>query len=106
MRKSVAVIAMSVIILICMATDISAQEKLKVNLSGCILLDGISFMNNRTTMTGKNGIPDLRLVEKATYDNWYGKLNIGFAGNKVSVKDAYLQYWKSQDWCRRSVECE
>ena len=40
----------------------------------------------------KAEITDVRLTGKITLpDEWYTKIDVGFAGNKVSLKDAFVQ---------------
>lgn len=64
----------------------------KYNLGGRLFLDGGVFISSPKGFWPNVNIPDLRLTGKADFGKgWYTKLDIGFAGNKIKLKDAFLQ---------------
>ncbi len=67
-------------------------QPFRAKLSGRLFLDGISFLSERDTLSDRLNLVDLRLAGKVTFGAWYAKLDIGFAHNKLSIKDAFLQY--------------
>lgn len=81
--------------LIIVSVNLIYAQKLKVKLGGRLLLDGVVYADAPDTLDNKAGIVDLRLAGKAMLgDDWLCKIDVGFSGNKVAVKDAFLQYLK------------
>lgn len=68
-------------------------QKINAKLSGRLLLDGIYHIHVPDTLNHRINIVDLRLGGKVfVSDDLFCKIDVGFAGNKVSIKDAFLQY--------------
>lgn len=74
-----------------MAQD-SDKPKFKVNPTGRLLLDGALYTPTDQGLVNGVGLPDIRLGAKASYGKWRGKIDVGFALGKVSLKDVYIQY--------------
>lgn len=82
--------------LLCVPAALMAQDdepKLKINPTGRILLDGALYASPQKYKF-KDGfaIPDVRLGAKAQYGKWKAKIDVGFAYNKVGLKDVYFEY--------------
>lgn len=83
--------------LLCGAQGIMAQDseepKFKINPTGRILLDGALYASPQK-YEFKDGfaIPDVRLGAKFQYGKWKAKVDVGFAYNKVGLKDCYFEY--------------
>lgn len=82
--------------LLCVPAALMAQDdepKLKINPTGRILLDGALYASPQK-YEFKDGfaIPDVRLGVKAQYGKWKAKIDVGFAYNKVGLKDVYFEY--------------
>lgn len=70
-----------------------AQPKLSVSPMGRILMDGALYTSNDKDLFPDGvAIPDVRIGVKATYGNWQGKVDVGFAFGKVSLKDILFHY--------------
>lgn len=81
----------------------AAQDSTKLSwkLSGRLLIDGGLFINPPTSFNSGVTITDIRLAGKVRFmSNWYTKIDIGFANNKVSLKDAYIEYGKDGNYFR------
>jgi len=79
-----------------MAAAVSAQAEpeLKVSPAGRILVDA-TYVNTRhgdDKLNSGVGIPDARMGVSFTYGQWKGRVEMGFAYNKVSMKDVWMQY--------------
>lgn len=71
------------------------NQKLKAQLSGRFLLDGAAYISSPDTLDSQVNIGDLRLCGKASVgDSWSVMLDVAFTRNKLSIKDAFLQYLK------------
>lgn len=70
-----------------------AAPKFTVRPTGRILMDGALFWSPQKSMF-KDGvaIPDARLGVKMTYGKWDAKVDVGFAYNKVGLKDLIIGY--------------
>lgn len=63
-----------------------------VKLGGRLFVDGGVFAKSLHSVKARAGITDVRLTGKVTLPGeWYTKVDVGFAGNKVSLKDAFVQ---------------
>lgn len=89
---------LAAILMLSAAQTISAQEeksepKFKINPTGRILLDGALYASPQKDLF-KDGvaIPDARLGVKMTYGKWKAKIDVGFAYNKVGLKDLFFEY--------------
>lgn len=70
------------------------EEKLEVKPSGRILMDAGYFNADEQKDKFVSGvaIPDVRLGVGVRYGNWKGKIDIGFAYAKISLKDIFIEY--------------
>lgn len=77
-------------------STVAAQEdiadKIQYKLSGRMLMDGGVFLKNENNFGNGTEFSDLRVGVKATYRQWDMKVEIGYAGSKVSIKDAFATY--------------
>ncbi len=82
--------------LICYSYTAIAQDnepKLKINPTGCILLDGALYASpQKDAFKDGVAISDVRLGAKVQYGKWKAKIDVGFAYNKVGLKDIYFEY--------------
>ena len=90
------ILSASAAMLICGAMSTSAQNeepKLKINPTGRILLDGALYCTpQKPDFKDGFAIPDVRLGAKVQYGKWKAKIDVGFAYNKVGLKDLYFEY--------------
>lgn len=77
-------------------STVAAQEvstdKIQYKLSGRMLMDGGVFLKNENNFDNGIEFSDLRVGVKATYRQWDMKVEIGYVGSKVSIKDAFATY--------------
>ncbi len=82
--------------LLCAAGIANAQNdepKFKINPTGRILLDGALYASpQKSEFKDGFAIPDVRLGAKMQYGKWKAKIDVGFAYNKVGLKDVYFEY--------------
>lgn len=82
--------------LLCTANAVMAQDdepKFKINPTGRILLDGALYASpQKANFKDGFAIPDVRLGAKVQYGKWKAKIDVGFAYNKVGLKDVYFEY--------------
>lgn len=70
-------------------------------LSGRLLLDGGAYIHSPEALHSGVHIADVRLAAKVRiYSNWYTKVDVGFANNKVTLKDAFTEYGKDGNYFR------
>jgi phosphate-selective porin OprO/OprP len=74
-----------------MVMPMFAQEKLKVNPIGRMLVDAGCFDSKVEGLNNGMAIPDLRVGVKASYGEYQAKLDVGYANGKVRLKDAFVQ---------------
>ena len=82
-------------IIIVIAFTAKAQnphDQLQYKITGRMLMDGGIYMKNSNHFGNGMEFNDLRIGVKATYQNWNMKLEIGYAGNKAAIKDAFASY--------------
>ena len=59
-------------------------------LSGRLFLDGGVYIHSPKELHAGAHIADVRLAAKVRiYSNWYTKIDVGFANNKITLKDAF-----------------
>lgn len=75
-------------------------EKLSWKLSGRFHLDGVGYLSAPDTLSHQLDIVDIRLGGKVTMGNWYMNLDVSYSNNKVSIKDAFVQYSKNDHYFR------
>ncbi len=69
--------------------------------SGRLLLDGGAYIHSPKTLHAGTHISDVRLAAKVRiYSFWYTKIDVGFANNKVTLKDAFTEYGKDGNYFR------
>lgn len=72
-----------------------------IRLSGRLFLDAGFFMNNPEEVHSGTHLPEIRLGGKIKIgSHWCSKIDIGFSNGKVSLKDAYLEYGKNENYFR------
>ena len=59
---------------------------------GRMHMDAVGYVDSPDMLNHTMDIPDLRLGAEVDYENWMLKVDVGYARNKVSLKDAFLQY--------------
>ncbi len=71
----------------------SQNEKIKVKPSGRILMDMGIFrpLDQRDLFNNGIAITDLRIGLKTSYNTWKAKMEVGYALNKLSIKDVFIQ---------------
>ncbi len=75
-------------------------EKLSWRLSGRFHLDGVGYVNAPDTLNHQLDIVDIRLGGKVTMGDWYMNLDVSYSNEKLSIKDAFLQYSKHNNYFR------
>ncbi|MBO7569683.1 MAG: ATPase [Bacteroidaceae bacterium] len=88
--------AKSLTVALAIAATVCAQEepKLTVKPTGRILFDAayVNPQHQEDKLNSGAGIPDMRIGVSFSYDQWKGKVDIGYAYGKVNMKDVILQY--------------
>lgn len=78
------------------AATVCAQKepKFTVKPTGRILFDAayVNPQHQEDKLNSGVGIPDMRIGVSFSYDQWKGKVDIGYAYGKVNMKDVILQY--------------
>lgn len=93
--KKIVIVAMALVMAVpALRADETKDEgpKLKIQPTGRILLDGALFGSDDPDFKDGVAIPDARLGIKASYGKWKAKVDVGFARNKVGLKDVYFEY--------------
>ena len=67
-------------------------DKIEYKLTGRMLMDGGVFLDNENNFGNGTEFSDLRVGVKASYRQWDMKVEIGYVGSKVSIKDAFATY--------------
>lgn len=78
-------------LLLLSSVQVKAQETLKVNPSGTILMDAAAFDSKNDNFVNGVGIPDFRAGVKATYGKYKFKVDVGYAYGAVSLKDVFVE---------------
>ena len=68
------------------------SDKLQYKVTGRMLIDGGVYLRNDNHFGNGTEFNDLRIGMKATYQRWDMKVEIGYVGSKVSIKDAFATY--------------
>lgn len=102
--KTSLLIATSLLLSIPAFAEDSDAPKLKINPTGRVLMDAAAYFggngsydpdaegNTDQKFVSGVAIPDLRVGVKASYGKWKGKVDVGFAYAKLSLKDTYIEY--------------
>lgn len=88
---------LSSLLIACLSLPAPALSDTPVDcrLSGRLFIDGGAYLRSPESLHSGVHITDLRLGAKVRIlSSWYTKIDVGFAGNKVSLKDAYTEYGK------------
>lgn len=83
------------LLLITVILPVTAQNKeesLQYKITGRMLMDGGIYLKNPNHFGNGMEFNDLRIGVKATYGDWRMKLEMGYAGNKAAIKDAFAVY--------------
>lgn len=67
-------------------------DQIEYKLTGRMLMDGGVFLDNENNFGNGTEFSDLRVGVKASYRQWDMKVEIGYVGSKVSIKDAFATY--------------
>lgn len=81
--------------LILTTSRITAQnlpDGIQYKITGRLLMDGGVYLKNPNNFGNGTEFNDLRIGVKATYQNWGMKLEMGYVGNKATIKDAFATY--------------
>lgn len=70
----------------------AGDETIKITPMGRVYFDGATFLEDKTDLSNGVTMSDVRLGLKAAYKKFNIKIDLGFAGGKVSYKDIFLQY--------------
>ena len=76
------------------------NDALKWRLSGRFQFDGVGFVSAPDTLSHQLDIVDVRLGGKVTMGDWYMNIDVAYSNNKVSIKDAFVQYSKFNNYFR------
>lgn len=74
------------------AAQENSTDKIQYKLTGRMLMDGGVFLKNENHFGNGTEFSDLRVGAKASYKQWDMKVEIGYVGSKVSIKDAFVTY--------------
>jgi len=83
------------LLLILLTFRITAQntsDVISYKITGRMLMDGGVYLKNPNRFGNSTEFNDLRIGVKAAYQNWGMKLEMGYAGNKAAIKDAFATY--------------
>lgn len=70
-------------------------------LSGRLLMDGGVYIHSPRQFHNGVHISDVRLAAKVHFGSeWSAKIDVGFANNKIALKDAFLEYGKEGNYFR------
>ena len=71
----------------------SEKGNFEARLIGRALFDGGVFFSDKTSLGNAMEVYDLRLGTVVRFlDRWTGKIEVGFAKSKVSMKDIFIEY--------------
>lgn len=76
------------------------NENLNWKLAGRFHFDGVGYVNSPDTLSHQLDIVDLRLGGKVTMGDWYVNIDVSYANEKISIKDAFVQYAKYGNYFR------
>ena len=76
------------------AVSIASEDgNFKFGFGGRVYMDAASYFDDKTDLGSGSEMRDIRMLMKATlWEKWDAKINIGFAGGAVSLKDVFLSY--------------
>lgn len=79
------------------------SDKLQYKVTGRMLMDGGVYLRNDNHFGNGTEFNDLRVGMKATYQRWDMKVEIGYVGSKVSIKDAFATYTSGKHHPGRAI---
>lgn len=68
------------------------ENVISIQPTGRILMDGAAYASDDDRFKAGVAFPDIRIGVKARYGKWRACIDVGYAFDKVSLKDVYLQY--------------
>lgn len=90
MKKTILLLATAMASTMAIAQD---TPKFEIRPTGRILIDGALYASpQKSDFKDGVAIPDARLGVKMKYGKWDAKIDVGFAYNKVGLKDLYIGY--------------
>ncbi len=94
-HTATAILLLLLLLLTVYPTHADTGTDVSLRLSGRLITDGGVYLGSPSDFHSGVGITDLRLGAKLRIQScWYTKIDVGFAGNKVSIKDAFTEYGK------------
>ena len=78
----------------------SQTENLSWRLAGRLHFDGVGYISSPDTLSHQLDLIDVRLGGKISMGDWYVNIDVSYANNKVSIKDAFIQYAKNDNYFR------
>ena len=75
------------------AQEDNSEPKFTIKPAGRILMDGALYASpDKNLFKDGVAIPDARLGASMQYGKWKAKIDVGFAYNKVGLKDLFIEY--------------
>lgn len=75
------------------AQEENSEPKFTIKPAGRILMDGALYSSpDKNLFKDGVAIPDARLGASMQYGKWKAKIDVGFAYNKVGLKDLFIEY--------------
>lgn len=75
------------------AQEENSEPKFTIKPAGRILMDGALYASpDKNLFKDGVAIPDARLGASMQYGKWKAKIDVGFAYNKVGLKDLFIEY--------------
>lgn len=68
------------------------DNAIQITPTGRFYIDGATYIQDKTDLSNGVYLPDARLGLKAKYKKFDIKVDMGFAGKKISPKDIFIQY--------------
>lgn len=89
---SLLLITLASIVTASIATAQNTEDAIQYKITGRMLMDGGVYLKNPHHMGHGTEFNDLRIGVKTSFQNWNMKLEMGYAGNKAAIKDAFATY--------------
>lgn len=68
------------------------ENVISIQPTGRILMDGAAYATGDDEFKAGVAFPDIRIGVRARYGKWRANIDVGYAFDKISLKDVYLQY--------------
>lgn len=75
----------------------SPENNVQVGFHGRIYMDGVHYFDDVTDLSSDLEISDVRLGTTVNWEKWQVRINVGFADEEVSVRDAFLRYFQKEN---------